>query len=146
MAWSERQHALLRGIGLRLWSAPAHEAIEAPQPQPETRPAAAPVRAEAPAPKRPGAPVPVPVSAPVALRRDLPPGLDWDALRSTVAGCTACGLAGSRTQTVFGVGHPQAHWLLVGEAPGEEEDTRGEPFVERQKKTKIIFKKSVTIS
>ncbi|EGJ12217.1 putative DNA polymerase-like protein, partial [Rubrivivax benzoatilyticus JA2 = ATCC BAA-35] len=56
-------------------------------------------------------------------------GLDWQPLREAVAGCTACALAQSRTQTVFGVGHPQAHWMIVGEAPGEQEDLRGEPFV-----------------
>ena len=55
--------------------------------------------------------------------------LDWPALRSAVAGCQACGLCGSRTQTVFGVGHPQAAWMVVGEAPGEQEDREGEPFV-----------------
>jgi len=55
--------------------------------------------------------------------------MGWDALRLAVADCTACGLCRSRRQTVFGVGHPQAHWLLVGEAPGAEEDARGEPFV-----------------
>jgi DNA polymerase len=46
-----------------------------------------------------------------------------------VAACTACALCESRTQTVLGVGHPQAQWLVVGEAPGEEEDRQGEPFV-----------------
>ena len=55
--------------------------------------------------------------------------LDWPALRSAVAECRACGLCESRTQTVFGVGHPHAHWLVVGEAPGEQEDLSGEPFV-----------------
>ena len=55
--------------------------------------------------------------------------LDWPALRQAVAGCRACGLCESRRQTVFGVGHPQAHWMVVGEAPGEQEDLRGEPFV-----------------
>lgn len=55
--------------------------------------------------------------------------LDWDALQQAVADCTACGLCRSRKQTVFGVGHPQAHWMIVGEAPGAEEDARGEPFV-----------------
>jgi DNA polymerase len=55
--------------------------------------------------------------------------LDWPALRTAVAECRACGLCGSRTQTVFGTGHPQAHWLVVGEAPGENEDREGEPFV-----------------
>jgi uracil-DNA glycosylase len=43
--------------------------------------------------------------------------------------CRACDLCQSRRQTVFGTGHPQAHWLVVGEAPGEEEDAQGEPFV-----------------
>jgi len=58
-------------------------------------------------------------------------GMDWDELRQTVAGCTRCELAGSRTQTVFGVGDPAADWMIIGEAPGAEEDRRGEPFVGR---------------
>jgi DNA polymerase len=48
-----------------------------------------------------------------------------------VAACTRCGLHTTRTQTVFGVGSQQAQWLIVGEAPGAEEDARGEPFVGR---------------
>jgi DNA polymerase len=55
--------------------------------------------------------------------------LDWPALRQAVADCRACSLCQSRKQTVFGTGHPQAQWLLVGEAPGEQEDEQGEPFV-----------------
>jgi len=55
----------------------------------------------------------------------------WDDLRAAVAACTSCGLHTSRTQTVFGVGDPQADWMIVGEAPGAEEDRRGEPFVGR---------------
>jgi uracil-DNA glycosylase len=50
-------------------------------------------------------------------------------LRAAVAACQACSLGSTRRQTVFGVGHPQAHWMIVGEAPGEQEDLRGEPFV-----------------
>jgi DNA polymerase len=46
-----------------------------------------------------------------------------------VAGCRACALAPSRTQTVFGVGHERARLMIVGEAPGEQEDRQGEPFV-----------------
>jgi len=57
--------------------------------------------------------------------------LDWPALRARVAGCTRCGLSATRTQTVFGVGNAQAQWLIVGEAPGAEEDRQGEPFVGR---------------
>jgi uracil-DNA glycosylase family 4 len=55
--------------------------------------------------------------------------MDWTVLRSTVAACTACGLCKTRTQTVFGVGNPNAEWMFVGEAPGFEEDRQGEPFV-----------------
>jgi DNA polymerase len=55
--------------------------------------------------------------------------MDWDALEQAVAACTACALHASRNRTVFGVGHRAAHWMLVGEAPGAEEDARGEPFV-----------------
>lgn len=60
-----------------------------------------------------------------------PEGLDWTALRDTVTGCTRCALHQSRTQTVFGVGDPNADWMIIGEAPGAEEDRRGEPFVGR---------------
>jgi uracil-DNA glycosylase family 4 len=55
--------------------------------------------------------------------------MDWTALRDTVAGCQACGLCQGRTQTVFGVGDTAAEWMVVGEAPGEQEDLQGEPFV-----------------
>jgi uracil-DNA glycosylase family 4 len=54
---------------------------------------------------------------------------DWPGLKAAVAACTACGLRKTCTQTVFGIGDEQADWLLVGEAPGAEEDARGEPFV-----------------
>lgn len=52
-------------------------------------------------------------------------------LRSQVADCTACDLAGSRTHTVFGEGPDQADWMFVGEAPGQQEDLQGKPFVGR---------------
>jgi uracil-DNA glycosylase len=55
----------------------------------------------------------------------------WDELREAVTGCTLCRLHESRTQTVFGVGSPSAEWMIIGEAPGAEEDRRGEPFVGR---------------
>ena len=58
-------------------------------------------------------------------------GLDWPELRERVAACTRCALAQSRTQTVFGVGNEAADWMIVGEAPGAEEDRQGEPFVGR---------------
>lgn len=55
--------------------------------------------------------------------------MEWQALKEAVAGCNACGLCASRKNTVFGVGDERARWLIVGEAPGQEEDARGEPFV-----------------
>lgn len=58
-----------------------------------------------------------------------PSAMDWPALRAAVAGCTRCGLCRGRTRTVFGVGGTRASWMIVGEAPGAEEDARGEPFV-----------------
>ena len=50
-------------------------------------------------------------------------------LKARVAGCTECKLRASCSQTVFGVGDEKAEWMLVGEAPGSEEDRLGEPFV-----------------
>ncbi len=55
----------------------------------------------------------------------------WDSLRACVANCTACPLAASRTQTVFGCGSHQAKLMIIGEAPGQSEDQEGEPFVGR---------------
>jgi uracil-DNA glycosylase len=68
---------------------------------------------------------------PAGSDSDAPAALDWPALEQAVAGCQKCGLAATRTQTVFGVGDRNAQWLIVGEAPGAEEDRQGEPFVGR---------------
>jgi DNA polymerase len=62
-------------------------------------------------------------------RQDKILSMDWPQLKAKVAGCTDCKLRAGCTQTVFGVGDEQADWLLVGEAPGAEEDRIGEPFV-----------------
>jgi DNA polymerase len=64
-----------------------------------------------------------PAEAPV----DAPRG--WVEIKQAVSACTACSLHQGRTQTVFGVGDENADWLLVGEAPGAEEDRLGDPFV-----------------
>ncbi|MCC6474167.1 MAG: uracil-DNA glycosylase [Burkholderiales bacterium] len=55
--------------------------------------------------------------------------MDWEELKASAAACSACGLCKGRTQAVFGVGDEAAPWMVVGEAPGAEEDARGEPFV-----------------
>ncbi|HGG59000.1 MAG TPA: uracil-DNA glycosylase [Gammaproteobacteria bacterium] len=65
-----------------------------------------------------------PVSADVSA-------LDWPALRDAALACRECALAEGRTQVVFGVGDQKADWMIIGEAPGEQEDLQGEPFVGR---------------
>jgi DNA polymerase len=57
--------------------------------------------------------------------------LDWPELASRVSGCTRCALHETRTRTVFGTGNHTADWLIIGEAPGADEDRQGEPFVGR---------------
>jgi DNA polymerase len=56
---------------------------------------------------------------------------DWPALAAAVRECRLCGLCETRTQTVFGTGDPHARLMVIGEAPGAEEDRQGEPFVGR---------------
>ncbi len=55
--------------------------------------------------------------------------LSWEALVASIASCTACKLCETRTNTVPGVGDRSPAWMVVGEAPGENEDKSGEPFV-----------------
>ncbi len=74
-------------------------------------------------------PVEVTVTQPVIDRASIIARLEWRELRQEVASCRACSLCETRTQTVFGVGNTRADWMLIGEAPGAEEDARGEPFV-----------------
>lgn len=59
------------------------------------------------------------------------PEMDWKTLEETCRGCTACPLAATRKNVVFGVGNPAAEVLFVGEGPGANEDEQGEPFVGR---------------
>jgi DNA polymerase len=127
---------MLREIGIRLWVRP----VDAP---PSFAPASAgpqgPTAGNAPAdPPRAATTTgrareaPAASAAPVQAARQRAAGvesMDWPALREAVAQCTACQLCESRRNTVFGVGNERAHWMIVGEAPGEQEDLQGEPFV-----------------
>lgn len=61
----------------------------------------------------------------------IPAAPAWDALKQAVSTCTACSLHESRTQTVFGIGNTQAKLMIIGEAPGSNEDKQSEPFVGR---------------
>jgi uracil-DNA glycosylase len=117
VAWTERQQRLLGAMGLRVWAPAAPAPAPLPPPAPEDPPAAP---AAAPAASAP---------SPAVVDRSAVAALGWPELRAAVAACTACSLCETRRQTVFGVGHEQAHWMIVGEAPGEQEDAQGEPFV-----------------
>jgi DNA polymerase len=121
MGWTERQRLMLREMGLRLWVPAPAQPVEAAPAATASEPPVPAVAAAAP----PLAAAEVPIAARDAAIAVMP----WPALREAVATCTACGLCRSRRQTVFGVGHPNAHWMIVGEAPGEQEDLKGEPFV-----------------
>jgi len=72
-----------------------------------------------------GKPVPVPVPG------DDVSSAGWEALQASVAACRRCALHETRTQTVFGTGERNAGWMIIGEAPGADEDRQGEPFVGR---------------
>lgn len=96
--------------------------------------AAAPAPALTPAPAVPSAPFPPPLPREARIAA-------LDLLRAEALACQKCPhLAQVRTQVVFGVGNPEASLLFVGEAPGQDEDRQGEPFVGRagQLLTRII--------
>ncbi|MEY3379714.1 MAG: hypothetical protein RL468_312 [Pseudomonadota bacterium] len=118
MNLDQRQRAMLQEMGVQVW-----------QPWPVAK-AAADLNAIPQAAKSALATPQTPEQPPVAaLSAKELRGLDWEALGHAVAQCRACGLCQNRTQTVFGVGDTRARWLVVGEAPGENEDLQGQPFV-----------------
>ena len=158
MRWTERQRAMLGEMGIRLFEAEPQlrdrEAIAdgkqgrtpAPAvgrgdrsaipcgvslgtPLPPAERGAQGAAAVAPSRQHATTPPSTPTSPAACLDTVEVARLDWPALRDAVATCRACRLCEGRTNTVFGVGHEQAHWMVVGEAPGEQEDLRGEPFV-----------------
>jgi uracil-DNA glycosylase family 4 len=155
---SELRREYLAALGLKSWtlrttaapgSSPAPEALAAASEgvarAPEVVAAASQRVAAPPTAAPPTAVPPTAVLLTAVLLTAVPPtavppstapaareaGVDWPELRARVAACTRCGLSATRTQTVFGVGNLHAEWLIVGEAPGADEDRKGEPFVGR---------------
>jgi uracil-DNA glycosylase family 4 len=140
--WVRRPGGPLAGLGS--WDAPAlapelsEDVTTASEP---VRPAAEPMRVAAdgaasrPVGKGPFARAPETLSPPASPAPFEPASGDiaarWDALRTEVLTCTKCILHQTRTQGVLGVGPRQTNWMVIGEAPGAEEDRRGEPFVGR---------------
>lgn len=111
-----RRRAYLEAMGIPLWvprDAPGAAAAEVGGPPRQEAGGARPAATESPA---------EPADA---------GSLDWDTLQRSILGCSGCGLCETRTQAVPGVGHARADLLIIGEAPGQEEDRRGEPFVGR---------------
>jgi DNA polymerase len=124
MTTREQQLQYLEAMGIQAWTARHvdHGAGTEQEPLPPEDPVVAVPVADTTAPV-----VPVPDvfdGADVA-------GLDWPALEARVSECRLCDLHSSRTRTVFGVGNHNADWLVIGEAPGHDEDQQGEPFVGR---------------
>ncbi|QQB35080.1 uracil-DNA glycosylase [Achromobacter deleyi] len=126
--------------GVAVAPAPARDAIAAPPPAAAQSPAqASATRAASPAPGLRNGPPPKP--APKVEAEEAAPAVipvaervrnaNLDELREQVLACTACGLCNGRRHAVFGHGGQPTRWLVVGEAPGEQEDRQGQPFVGR---------------
>ncbi|KOR20212.1 uracil-DNA glycosylase, partial [Burkholderia cenocepacia] len=148
-AQGDRPTAVARGVadGLpaRESRAPAHGVVDGDRPSAQAASITSPASTDTMPPKDEAPPAgdddfawfdaaPPGESVPVPAAESRPAGtpvavLDWDALAARVADCTLCRLCEKRTNTVFGVGDREADWMLIGEAPGENEDKQGEPFV-----------------
>ena len=153
LALDERQRAMLAEMGIKLWlpkAAPATPEIVASgadstgaeaRSDAESAQSASAVAPATRAPAAPSAPRVRPAAPPQSAAPESqsamvlgprPEGvadMDWPQLEAAVAACGACGLCAGRTQTVFGVGARSADWMVIGEAPGENEDRQGQPFV-----------------
>jgi len=122
---SARQQKYLSAMGIDVWLPKDMPATELPEQ--ETAPAVIEVIAE----QEAAAIAEVTPQVEVVIPDTDVPMLDWDALQTRVSECQLCALHKTRSQTVFGVGNRNADWLIIGEAPGADEDRQGEPFVGR---------------
>lgn len=121
-----RRLAYLKALDIDVWErrdGSAHAAV--PHPEAMVAPAAA-----VPATKAVAPPPAVDAAPAVAGEADVSQ-MGWEELATAVRSCTKCPLHATRTNGVFGVGDRRARWLVIGEAPGAEEDKQGEPFVGR---------------
>ena len=146
----ERQSAMLAEMGIALWWQQQTPAVPevvpagaAPSVRMGTRQQPVAVPAAVPASQVPAAPARQPVSPPAqrpvavpVVAHEVPQGADlsglgWTALEDAIRACTQCELSRRRQQSVPGMGDRSPDWLIVGEAPGEDEDRQGLPFVGR---------------
>ena len=136
MSLSPEQREYLQALGIEVWLPRDHPLFATGGTEQGGRAAG-----------KPGlAPPARPESPPVRSEAAPPAPSSWEALQAAVAGCRRCGLHQGRTQTVFGVGKVDADWMLIGEAPGAEEDRRGEPFVGRAGKLLDSMLRAVGLS
>jgi DNA polymerase len=128
----DRQRAMLAEMGVRVWmpqterAAPALASVAAQTAAPPTSQQGA-----ASTPVAPVSNAPQMLSVPIVDISQLPEGIasmDWAQLQSAVAACTGCGLSQSRQQAILGEGLASADWMIVGDAPGEEEDQAARSF------------------
>jgi DNA polymerase len=128
----DRQRAMLAEMGVRVWmpqterAAPALASVAAQTAAPPTSQQGA-----ASTPVAPVSNAPQMLSVPIVDISELPEGIanmDWAQLKSAVAACTGCGLSQSRQQAILGEGLASADWMIVGDAPGEEEDKEARSF------------------
>lgn len=123
-------------MGIQYWTLrepAAQDSVTAQTPPAPAHDPAPPAARDAPPPPASQAVHAQPLAEQPVVAEPVPPADtdNLDLIHAEVARCTACGLHESRTRTVPGVGVAQTDWLVVGEAPGAEEDRRGEPFVGR---------------
>jgi uracil-DNA glycosylase family 4 len=138
-----RRLAYLKALDVDVWERRDLPASAEPQPRPTppaelTEPAGpakltskVPASGASPAPAGIAAEAPTLPSSIAAMAPASIAAMNWEALAASVRTCTLCPLHVTRTQGVFGVGNRQADWMVIGEAPGADEDRQGEPFVGR---------------
>lgn len=133
----DRQRAMLAEMGVRVWlpKTPFSQSADraaTPSEAPSATPSAVSSSTTAAKTSTPTtSAAPKLVSMPVVDISTLPEGIatmDWPALQSAVSACTGCGLCQGRQQAILGEGLPNADWMIVGDAPGEEEDKEGISF------------------
>lgn len=134
-----RRLAYLKALDIDVWerrdAAARAPVVQAAIPQPaipqvDTAPAIAPQPRAAAAPAAAVQAAPA-VAIPVEAEAGAIGKMGWDELATAIRSCTKCPLHATRTNAVFGVGDRRARWLIIGEAPGADEDKQGEPFVGR---------------
>jgi DNA polymerase len=119
-----RQHAYLKAMGIDIWVRRDAASLIAPVPSVQV---ITPLQTELAA----KIPQEIAIASVPGIETPDVSSLDWPELAQQVANCQLCELYATRKQAVFGVGNQQADLLVIGEAPGADEDRQGEPFVGR---------------